>query len=260
MSLDFNWKLLDQALAENLTHFLNHQLQANSIPYLQSIQLSDLNWGTEPPEITLIDIRSPFPQFYLQDDPLLRLDDAGVFNPAMNTGSENSWIRNPSKLSATDPCEDSISCGSSTSTPSLGPRFLSTLNDGQTGVVSFESNLNIPGIDSLNSGLSPGSGVSDRTAMFESSRPGTPKRALLPRTPWDTQIHVHVVYKGNLSMTIHADVGTTIPGGKDGSVCLPVQLQLKQFHVDAILVAACLNEDRLSWCFWNAADSLGRTK
>ncbi|KAI8909399.1 hypothetical protein DFJ77DRAFT_433549 [Powellomyces hirtus] len=71
MSFLINWKLLnDGAEAEGLREFLNARFrEIERPPFLGPLKVTELDFGDVPPEVAVVDICDPAPEFYLPDDP-----------------------------------------------------------------------------------------------------------------------------------------------------------------------------------------------
>ncbi|KAJ3151181.1 Mitochondrial distribution and morphology protein 12 [Geranomyces michiganensis] len=71
MSFLINWDLLaDGAEAEGLRDFLNARFSTTTRPsFLGPLKVTELDFGDVPPEIAVVDICDPDPEFYLPDDP-----------------------------------------------------------------------------------------------------------------------------------------------------------------------------------------------
>ncbi len=69
MSLDINWKALDDALARSVKNLLNAKFTTANFPScLRNPEVSAFSLGTVPPEITLTEVTDPFPEFYEDED------------------------------------------------------------------------------------------------------------------------------------------------------------------------------------------------
>ncbi|KAJ3355128.1 Mitochondrial distribution and morphology protein 12 [Allomyces javanicus] len=64
MSLDINWSLLDEDLAHALESYLNDRISAIQSPYVRHLRVSNLRFGSTPPDITLLSVVDPFDEFY----------------------------------------------------------------------------------------------------------------------------------------------------------------------------------------------------
>ncbi|CAJ0762973.1 3640_t:CDS:10 [Entrophospora sp. SA101] len=71
MSFDIFWEKLDSEVANKVQTILNNHFRNNTInnkpSFIGDIEISDLDFGTIPPLIEVIDITDPFPEFYLSD-------------------------------------------------------------------------------------------------------------------------------------------------------------------------------------------------
>ncbi|KAL7753471.1 Mitochondrial distribution and morphology protein 12 [Sorochytrium milnesiophthora] len=86
-------------------------------------------------------------------------------------------------------------------------------------------------------------------------------------SPLDTQLLLHVAYKGNLSLMIHASVAVDIPGGDEtpgvadgrGFISLPIELQLRGMELDVIAMVAWIGGDRICWSLLESEDECQNT-
>lgn len=72
MSFEINWDLLNDGVAsKELASFLNSHLSSASLQqkpsFVGPISISNLSFGSQPPEIHVTDITEPFAEFYLED-------------------------------------------------------------------------------------------------------------------------------------------------------------------------------------------------
>lgn len=70
MSFDINWSLLQDGVeADKLKTFLNSKFESVTRPnFLGPVQVSQLDFGTIPPEIAVTNISDPLEEFYFDDD------------------------------------------------------------------------------------------------------------------------------------------------------------------------------------------------
>ncbi|KAI9475958.1 MAG: hypothetical protein EXX96DRAFT_575259 [Benjaminiella poitrasii] len=69
MSVDIDWNKLDSELAGHIKRFLNKHFQAITKPsFIGDVEVTDFQWGSEAPQLEIIDITEPFPEFYEQDE------------------------------------------------------------------------------------------------------------------------------------------------------------------------------------------------
>ncbi|KAF9445574.1 hypothetical protein P691DRAFT_805487 [Macrolepiota fuliginosa MF-IS2] len=68
MSIDLDWLKLDSTLANNLIDLLNRQLDNAERPsFIGPVQVTSLDFGSDPPEVELVDMRDIYRDF-LEDD------------------------------------------------------------------------------------------------------------------------------------------------------------------------------------------------
>ncbi|KAM0754801.1 hypothetical protein T439DRAFT_377227 [Meredithblackwellia eburnea MCA 4105] len=69
MSVELDWKVLDQALTDSTVNFLTSALgSANKPNFIGDIHVSDFSFGDSQPSIQLLDVRDIFKEFLLVDD------------------------------------------------------------------------------------------------------------------------------------------------------------------------------------------------
>jgi distribution and morphology protein 12 len=68
MSIDLDWHKLDSALADTLVELINRQLQAAVRPsFIGPVEVSSFDFGSQPPDIELVDLRNIHPDFLEAD-------------------------------------------------------------------------------------------------------------------------------------------------------------------------------------------------
>ncbi|THH20885.1 hypothetical protein EW146_g556 [Bondarzewia mesenterica] len=71
MSIDLEWNKLDSSLADSLIDVLNRQLQNAPRPsFIGPVEITSFDFGSEAPDIELIDLRNVHPDFLEDDDDL----------------------------------------------------------------------------------------------------------------------------------------------------------------------------------------------
>ncbi|KAH9079307.1 hypothetical protein EDB83DRAFT_2503780 [Lactarius deliciosus] len=69
MSIDLDWNKLDSSLASSLIVILNRQLQSATRPsFIGPVEVTSFDFGSQPPEIELIDLRDIYRDFLEDDD------------------------------------------------------------------------------------------------------------------------------------------------------------------------------------------------
>src|SRR5882762_3800976 len=69
MSVDLDWNKLDASLAASLIDVLNKQLQSAPRPsFIGPVEVASFDFGSQPPDIELIDIRNIHRDFLEDDD------------------------------------------------------------------------------------------------------------------------------------------------------------------------------------------------
>ncbi|KAI9510275.1 hypothetical protein F5148DRAFT_1011231 [Russula earlei] len=69
MSIDLDWSKLDASFASSLIDVLNRQLQSPPRPsFIGPIEITSFDFGSQPPDIELVDLRDIYPDFLEDDD------------------------------------------------------------------------------------------------------------------------------------------------------------------------------------------------
>ncbi|KAH9001375.1 hypothetical protein EDB92DRAFT_1787985 [Lactarius akahatsu] len=69
MSIDLDWNKLDSSLASSLIVILNRQLQSATRPsFIGPVEVTSFDFGSQPPEIELVDLRDIYRDFLEDDD------------------------------------------------------------------------------------------------------------------------------------------------------------------------------------------------
>ena len=69
MSIDLDWSNLDASFASSLIDVLNRQLQSTPRPsFIGPIEITSFDFGTQPPEVELVDLRDIYRDFLEDDD------------------------------------------------------------------------------------------------------------------------------------------------------------------------------------------------
>ncbi|KAH9981393.1 hypothetical protein BGW80DRAFT_1162570 [Lactifluus volemus] len=85
MSIDLDWSKLDNSLAYSLVSLLNRQLQNTPRPsFIGPVQVTSFDFGTQPPDIELIDLRDIYRDFLEDDDN----DDDAENDPTRSTAGQ----------------------------------------------------------------------------------------------------------------------------------------------------------------------------
>ncbi|KAI8094641.1 hypothetical protein BDF21DRAFT_330283 [Thamnidium elegans] len=78
MSVDIDWSKLDDTLAGHVQQFLNKHFQTITKPsFIGDLEVTSFGWGNETPQIEIINITEPFPEFYEETED-------GQVNPTTN--------------------------------------------------------------------------------------------------------------------------------------------------------------------------------
>ena len=68
-SIDLDWTALDESLANTLVELLNKQLASTTRPsFMGPISILGFEFGSNPPDVQVLDICDIYPDFLLDDD------------------------------------------------------------------------------------------------------------------------------------------------------------------------------------------------
>ena len=75
MSIDLEWSKLDSSLANSLVEVLNRQLQNSPRPsFIGPVEVTSFDFGSQAPDIELVDLRNIHPDFLEDDDEYIEGD------------------------------------------------------------------------------------------------------------------------------------------------------------------------------------------
>ncbi|CEP16899.1 hypothetical protein [Parasitella parasitica] len=270
MSLDIDWKKLDSDLADRVQKFLNKHFQAITKPsFIGDVQVKNFQWGNEAPQIEIINITEPFPEFYEQED-------------------ANQQEANTAKTASSTKIVNPISTSAETNTSPIRPQpsplppqseFFLSDDDEETNTARIL--LNTQRFNYMHSfhrspfvapqhpfshspGLYFSSPPTNQTPnAWNSSRPSSvieedwiddedinrvsdhlssitpPSNATMtnkPSTEMDFQVHMLISYKGDMSMTVMTELRMNYPSVMFMS--LPINLRVRSVEFEATAVVA----------------------
>ncbi|KAJ1980673.1 Mitochondrial distribution and morphology protein 12 [Dimargaris xerosporica] len=260
MSFEIYWDKLDHTVAKTVRERLNAQFAAMDKPdIIGDLEIADLDFGSVPPTVEILDITDPFPEFYWPD-------------------ADNSHdASQPRPLSAKPTAKKHPNVAASAGTDPSCPVTPGTANRAHKPAPTWPA-ASVSTQNTTDNALSLPLGISqDYPPTAHSSEPlaagsirGThhtqPHPTLPPRhgpgtlsppmssqeTPMpapraqDTQIHLALAYKGDMSVTIKTSLRLNYPSL--AFVELPVVLRMTGFDFAATAVIALL-KDRINFCF-----------
>jgi len=97
MSIDLDWLKLDSTLANNLINLLNRQLDNVERPsFIGPVQITSLDFGSNPPEVELVDMRDIYRDF-LEDDEdedhgPVKVTEGGVTGAGLEDEEGFEWV------------------------------------------------------------------------------------------------------------------------------------------------------------------------
>jgi distribution and morphology protein 12 len=100
MSIDIDWEALTTgpdglALEQSIRDFIHDRFQQIDLPrFIQSVQVHSFEFGDVPPEICLVDIRDPLPEYYQDDEETENEDEAVADEEPATTAKESACQSN----------------------------------------------------------------------------------------------------------------------------------------------------------------------
>ncbi|EEB08552.1 Mdm10/Mdm12/Mmm1 complex subunit Mdm12 [Schizosaccharomyces japonicus yFS275] len=204
MSIDIQWNLLDEQIAEKLRAKLDTKIAKLSLPrYIQDLHITSFDFGTSVPDVTIQDICDPDPRLY---EETLYSDDSSSLDDEESDREEENMTELP-PYGAT---ENGVHKKDSTD-----------VNMNHTQTSNQQSPQNI-----AESNIHKSVPNSAETPSF------------LRNSIGDVQIIAHVQYSGNMTMSMEACLAVNYPS-KDFAM-LPFTLQLSDIVLDGTLVVALI--------------------
>lgn len=254
MSVDLAWDLLQQPLADTLVEALNRTLASASRPsFIGPAEVSSFEFGSNPPEVEVVDVRDIHPDF-LEDDYSEGSDGSGEDEDEGAQYDEDEeeyeWVsrrRAARDLPEMEP-----------RTPGIGSPFGTRDFFGGAGVGGIgihglprtlgPGGMALAGVGGVGIGLSPLGGRSGRrtpqgvreeeeipvkppTESGDETRP-VPAPAPAPAL----QMHFHVLFHSNLRLTVKTSVLLNYPS--ESFLSLPVKLRVTGLVFDGEVVVA----------------------
>ncbi|GAA5807076.1 hypothetical protein MFLAVUS_000426 [Mucor flavus] len=245
MSVDIDWSKLDDTLAGHVQQFLNKHFQTITKPsFIGDLEVTSFGWGNETPQIEIINITEPFPEFYEETED-------GQVNPTTNVEKSlaPTIVSVTPSLPPTDFFSDDGIGYPRLNTPlSQQQRFNLMHSFHRSPFVAphhpFNSNYSpIPALSSIAWQSRPSSVIEEDWIDDEeinpnvSSLPPTSHSSIDKKsTEMDFQVHMLISYKGDMSMTVMTELRMNYPSVMFMS--LPINLHVKSIEFEATAVVA----------------------
>ncbi|KAI7901456.1 uncharacterized protein BX663DRAFT_562355 [Cokeromyces recurvatus] len=268
MSVDIDWSKLDAELANHVKQFLNKHFQAITKPsFIGDVEVTDFQWGSEAPQLEIINITDPFPEFYEQ----VETDDTNVSHvvdkePNDNTNNNNnnnlvmSSQTSTSNMSLQSPTmapteyfsEDSYS-NINRFSPQLSQQqrfnFMHSFHrspfvapqhpfNTQSPSFYFSSSLVMPTSSPIWDSVNEEDWIDDEDINHVSNS-STSVSQHIPspsKTEMDFQVHMLISYKGDMSLTVMTELRMNYPSMMFMS--LPINLRVCSIEFEATAVVA----------------------
>ncbi|KAI7889151.1 uncharacterized protein EV154DRAFT_515560 [Mucor mucedo] len=246
MSLDIDWSKLDDTLAGHVQQFLNKHFQAITKPsFIGDIEVTSFNWGNETPQVEIINITDPFPEFYEEEE-------GESTTPAPKSVSSPSTIVSvtpslpPSEFFSDDGVGYNAARFSLNTPLSQQQRFNLIHSFHRSPFVAPQHPFNsspVPALSSLAWQSRPPSVAEEDWIDDEEINPNI--SSLPPTshsssdkesTEMDFQVHMLISYKGDMNMTIVTELRMNYPSVMFMS--LPINLNVKAIEFEATAVVA----------------------
>ncbi|KAI8054268.1 hypothetical protein BDF22DRAFT_643382 [Syncephalis plumigaleata] len=227
MSLEVFWDKLDREVALMAQELLNSRFRSAPKPdVIGDLVCTHLDFGSQSPEIEIVDVTDPFPEFYLPDPHIL----AGSVHSTPTVDEEEPHIY------GYDPDQDDHQLYPTTSyNEEVTDTTHSHQHNSNHGNNDYRKVNHINRNPSLESNNSNGNSNSKVATML-----GPEKRDT------DVQLQVRVSYEGNLQLTIATELRLNFPSMS--FLSLPIELTVTSFSFSGTAVIAYLH-DRVNFCF-----------
>lgn len=226
MSLELDWDKLDSGVSEYVRALLQDKLQSTTSKpnFIGEIYVRDVDFGTSPPDVQVLDVTDPFPEFYLPDEgiPTRREEDE-------TTTYIDSEMRAPSSQLSQQLQSHSQHAEASTFDDSSHAHVNSDYFSHQPMPMRLENEMTE--LQQLRSSTDIQTEIDDAPTKL----------------PQDVQIEMLLNARGNdMHITIETELFIDFPSPR--FLSLPVKLTITGIHLVATIIVAKLS-DRINFCF-----------
>ncbi|KAI8352884.1 hypothetical protein BD560DRAFT_336892 [Blakeslea trispora] len=269
MSVDIDWKKLNNELASHVQEFLNTHFQKITKPsFIGDLAVTDFRWGNEAPHIEITNITDPFPEFYEDDGPDDSHSSHTPSNNNLNNRNSVSSVHRTGSIMSPTPSEFFADDGAGYNTARLSlntplshqQRFNLMHSFHRSPLVAPQHPFNGGYYTNSNSyfasppTMPPGSATwqsrpasvveedwiddEDINRVSDPSIPVSQVDSVFDRkaTEMDFQVHMLISYKGDMSMTVMTELRMNYPSVMFMS--LPINLCVRSVEFEATAVVA----------------------
>ncbi|KAJ2824678.1 Mitochondrial distribution and morphology protein 12, partial [Coemansia erecta] len=227
MSFTIYWEKLDKRVAQNVQAQLNAFFAnlAQRPQFLGEISVEQLDFGSVPPNLEILDLTDPFPEFYLATE-----DDASNANTIPESIDDYSGIDDAIETVSAQERLPERPLSQATVRSYFGPRMDMLMGSGT---------------------MTPAPRVWGSVPPLYQTPPHIASRVLpgevvVERSEDDIQLLANIEYHGDMTLILKTELQLNYPATQFAS--LPVTLHITKIQFSAVAVIAYL-KDRINLCF-----------
>ncbi|KAJ1947088.1 Mitochondrial distribution and morphology protein 12 [Linderina pennispora] len=276
MSFTIHWEKLDKKVAQSIQQQLNSffaRLEKRPV-FLGDITVEGLDFGSTPPDIEILDLTEPYPEFYMATEEEEEEEDA---EREADVAMQRIQVM-PASQTSSRMFQSQGLRGASTSVAAADSDYqdidddlesvLSGLPDRPISQASIQQFLQPP-MGLLRTGsMTPGTRIWQSPSLYSAqTMPRTPlqqqqqqrmslgtstfssampHRISVERTDDDMQLLTKLEYKGDMSLVLSTELQLNYPASQFAS--LPVTMHITKIEFSALAVVAYL-KGRINFCF-----------
>ncbi|KAI9466102.1 hypothetical protein BJY52DRAFT_1112127 [Lactarius psammicola] len=263
MSIDLDWNKLDTSLASSLIVILNRQLQSATRPsFIGPVEVTSFDFGSQPPEIELVELRDIYRDFLEDDDDNdadadgnvdAERDPARSATQTYDEDDEFEWVSRRSAgrgMAEEAPMYHHLPPHVRYGRGPASEMFASPTSPGS----SFAPTGSV-----WNAGAGPSSSLGARLAHNGDPRPGSYTPPLSPPPPTEEhsnlQLHLLVSWHSDLRLTLTTSLRINYPSPLFMS--LPIKLSVTGLVFNGELAVAYEGGRRIHLCVLDDLDPYG---
>ncbi|CEI91609.1 Mitochondrial distribution and morphology protein 12 [Rhizopus azygosporus] len=241
MSVDLDWQKLDKELAEYVKEFLNKHFQTITKPsFIGDIQVTAFDWGHDAPQIEIVNITDPFPEFYEQEEQEQELIASSPTIEQSQPSPSTDYFSNyqPPRLIHT-PLLHQQRLHLFHRSPLVAPQHPFNINNNYLMTHASPEPTTSSSWPSRPSSLLDEDWIDDEEINHvpdTSIHTNNNSAGNTKSTEMDFQVHVLISYKGDMSMTLMTELRMNYPSVMFMS--LPIQLCVRSIEFEATAVVA----------------------
>ncbi|KAI0034044.1 hypothetical protein K488DRAFT_46351 [Vararia minispora EC-137] len=246
MSIDLDWHKLDPTLATTLVDLINRQLQSASRPsFIGPVEITSFDFGSQPPDIELVDLRNIHPDFLEADgdDDDQAAQQSGELDPGVDEDGFE-WV---SRKAIARAAEDAPAYHH------LPPHV--RYGRGPSSEI-FSSTLSLAPSRELWNGAMSMPNLGARSPFFSAPEALPFSRLPTPSSAPNLQLHLHITWHSNLRITLTTCLLINYPSPMFMS--LPIKLSVTGLLFTGELAVAYEGvRRRMHICILDGADPYG---